>query len=161
MNINAVRPCISDLIASRYLHAVVISRYGRCGENVGLHVLGCRVDILGTWTDVINHLELHGPSRRAIHCSTGDSNQSQYCTWLFSQTLYQLSYPRLYADLLGCFSHLHFRHLLFLLPEWRPGMSDVTLLSGISGLSFDSPFLSPFLFFLPSPLALSVLSFFC
>ena len=27
-------------------------------------------------------------------------------------------------------------------PEWRPGMSDVTLLSGISGLSFDSHFLS-------------------
>ena len=40
-------------------------------------------------------------------------------------------------------------------------MSDVTLLSGISGLSFDSPFLSLLLFFLPSPLALSVLSFFC
>ena len=39
-------------------------------------------------------------------------------------------------------------------------MSDVTPLSGISGLSFDSPFLSPLLFFLPSPLALSVLSFF-
>ena len=43
-------------------------------------------------------------------------------------------------------------------------MSDVPLLSGIPGLSFDSPFLSPllffFLFFLPSPLALSVLAFF-
>ena len=40
-------------------------------------------------------------------------------------------------------------------------MSDVVLLSGISGLSFDSPFLSPPLFFfLPSHLALSVLSFF-
>ena len=49
---------------------------------------------------------------------------------------------------------------LFLPPEGRSGMSDVTLLSGISGLSFDSPFLSPLLFFLPSSLALSVLSFF-
>ena len=39
-------------------------------------------------------------------------------------------------------------------------MSDVTLLSGISGLAFDSPFLSPLFFFLPSPFALSVLSFF-
>ena len=29
----------------------------------------------------------------------------------------------------------------------QPGMSDVPLLSGISGLSFDSPFLSPLLFF--------------
>ena len=44
----------------------------------------------------------------------------------------------------------------FLPPEGRPGMSDVTLPSEISGLSFDSPFLSPLLFFLPSPLALSV-----
>ena len=45
-------------------------------------------------------------------------------------------------------------------PEGRPGMSDVFLLSGISGLSFDSPFLSPLLFFLHNPLALSVLSYF-
>ena len=37
-------------------------------------------------------------------------------------------------------------------------MSDVKPLSGISGLSFDFPFLSPLLFFLPSPLVLSVLS---
>ena len=44
-------------------------------------------------------------------------------------------------------------------PEGRPGMSDISLLSGISGLSFDSSFLS--LVFLPRPLALSVLSFFC
>ena len=46
-------------------------------------------------------------------------------------------------------------------PEEMPGMSDVPLLSGISGLSFDFPFLSPLLFLLPSPLALSVLSCFC
>ena len=32
-------------------------------------------------------------------------------------------------------------------PEGRPGMSDVSLLSGISGLSFDSTLLSPLLFF--------------
>ena len=51
--------------------------------------------------------------------------------------------------------------LLLNFPEGRPGMSDVPLLSGISGLSFDSSFLSPLLFFLPYPLALSVLSFFC
>ena len=31
-------------------------------------------------------------------------------------------------------------------------MSDVTLLSGISGLSFDSPFLSPLVFFCLVPL---------
>ena len=32
-------------------------------------------------------------------------------------------------------------------PEGRPGMSDVSLLSGISGLSFDFTLLSPLLFF--------------
>ena len=32
-------------------------------------------------------------------------------------------------------------------PEGRPGMSDVSSLSGISGLSFDSTLLSPRLFF--------------
>ena len=52
-------------------------------------------------------------------------------------------------------------YLWHVYPEGRPGMSDVPLLSGISGLSFDSSFLSPLLFFLPYPLALSVLSFFC
>ena len=40
--------------------------------------------------------------------------------------------------------------------ERRLGMSDVPLLSGISGLSFDSPFLSSLLFFLPSSFALFV-----
>ena len=43
-------------------------------------------------------------------------------------------------------------HLLFLFvfgsPKGRPGLSDVPLLSGISGLSFDSPFLSPVFSFL-------------
>ena len=32
-------------------------------------------------------------------------------------------------------------------PEGRPGISDVSPLSGISGLSFDSTLLSPLLFF--------------
>ena len=52
----------------------------------------------------------------------------------------------------------HKPHLQFLLncplvydcgfyPEGRPGMSDVTPLSGISGLSFDPTLLSPLLLF--------------
>ena len=45
-------------------------------------------------------------------------------------------------------------------PKGRLGMANVSLLSGISGVSFDSPFIS-LSFFLPSPLALSVLSLFC
>ncbi len=39
------------------------------------------------------------------------------------------------------------RHFFLAAPEGRPGMSDVSPLSGISGLSFDSTFLSPLLFF--------------
>ena len=39
---------------------------------------------------------------------------------------------------------IHFEHRA---PEGRPGMSDVSLLSGISGLSFDSLFLSLLSFF--------------
>ena len=44
--------------------------------------------------------------------------------------------------------------------KWRPGMSDVSVLSGITGLSFDSNFLSPALVLLPAAVALSVLSLF-
>ena len=49
-------------------------------------------------------------------------------------------------------------------PEGRPGVSDVSPLfhlSRISGLSFDSTLLSPLLFFLTSPVTLSVFPFFC
>ena len=41
-------------------------------------------------------------------------------------------------------------------PEGRPGMSDVSPLSGISGLSFDSTLLISSLVLLPSPVTLSV-----
>ena len=47
--------------------------------------------------------------------------------------------------------------LTSIFPRGRPGMSDVALLSEISGLSFDSLFQSP-LIFQPNPLALSVVS---
>ena len=32
-------------------------------------------------------------SKQWCGCQTGDSNPHQYCAWLFSRTLYQLSYP--------------------------------------------------------------------
>ena len=47
--------------------------------------------------------------------------------------------------LVGFFFFLVFFLLFF--PKGRPGMSDVSPLSGISGLSFDSTLLSPVLFF--------------
>ena len=46
-------------------------------------------------------------------------------------------------------------------PEGSLGMSHIPLLSGNSGLSFDSPFLPPPFFFLSTPAALSVFSFLC
>ena len=49
---------------------------------------------------------------------------------------------------------------LWLAPEGRLGMSDVSPLSGTSGLSFDSTLLTiSSLVFLPSPVALSVFFF--
>ena len=59
-----------------------------------------------------------------------------------------------HSDLTACLSRTSKRISRFSIPsvscfslldylEGRPGMSDVSLLSRISGLSFDSPFLSP------------------
>ena len=42
--------------------------------------------------DVKHQSALEVNSRRKVLCSTGDSNQYQYYTWLFSHMLYQLSY---------------------------------------------------------------------
>ena len=46
-----------------------------------------------------------------------------------------------------CLAPLLFRCVLLFSPEGRPGMSDDSPLSAISGLSFDSTLLSPLLFF--------------
>ena len=55
---------------------------------------------------------------------------------------------------------LHWHCVVHGSPDRKPGMSDVSPLSGISGLSFDSTLLSPLLFILlPSPVTLSVSSF--
>ena len=45
------------------------------------------------------------------------------------------------------FAVIHLHKKIFYPPGGRPGMSDVSPLSGISGLSFDSTLLSPLLFF--------------
>ena len=47
----------------------------------------------GGCTDTVRQSALKGDSGRKIPCRTGDSNPRQYCAWLFSRTLYQLSYP--------------------------------------------------------------------
>ena len=76
-----------------------------------------------------------------------------------------ISVNRLFLSFIFCtlFSFVclfvSFCFALFLVPEGRSGMSDISLLSGISGLSFDSTLLSPLLFFPPSPVTLSILSF--
>ena len=92
------------------------------------------------------------------------------CPWLSMAVLLAAPY------VIPAFAHPYPRHALQsvrfsappppLPPEGRPVMCDVSLLSGISGLSFDSHFLSVlflslFFSFLPSSLALSVWSFFC
>ena len=54
------------------MHAIA---HGRCTDTVRLRQSTLEVD-----------------SGRKIPCRTGDSNPRQYCAWLFSRTLYQLSY---------------------------------------------------------------------
>ena len=48
----------------------------------------------GGCTDTVRESAVEVDSGRKIPCRNGDSNPSQYCTWLFSRTLYQLNYPR-------------------------------------------------------------------
>ena len=43
--------------------------------------------------DTVTESLVKADSGRKIPCCTGDLNMRQYCTWLFSQALYQLSYP--------------------------------------------------------------------
>ena len=48
----------------------------------------------GGCTDTVRESALEADSTgRKIPCRTGDSNPHQHCAWLFSRTLYQLSYP--------------------------------------------------------------------
>ena len=51
----------------------------------------------GGCTDTVRQSALEVDSGRTIPCLTGDSNPHQYCVWLFSRTLYQLSYPHTWA----------------------------------------------------------------
>ena len=87
---------------------------------------------------------------------------------LFMNLLSQLGY-RLFMNLFmqlgyrNLFTHLGYGLFMNIFPKGRPGMSDVSLLSGISGLSFDSPFLSPLslslsLVLFPCPVLLLFLS---
>ena len=46
----------------------------------------------GGCTDSVRESALEVDFGRKIPCHTGDSNPRQYCSWLFSRTLYQLSY---------------------------------------------------------------------
>ena len=46
---------------------------------------GCR--------DTVRETTPEADSGRKMPCRTGDSNASQYCSWLFSRSFYQMSYP--------------------------------------------------------------------
>ena len=56
--------------------------------------------------------------------------------------------------------HVLLKYIRTRAPEGSLVVSDVSLPSGISGLSFDSTLLSPFLVFLPSPILSSSFFFF-
>ena len=46
----------------------------------------------GGYPDTVRESALEVDSGSKMRCRTRDSNPSQYCSWLFSRTLYQLSY---------------------------------------------------------------------
>ena len=67
----------------------------------------------------------HPPEKKFIICNIIlFLNRHISCLLLFADTIWVVAFS------------------VFVPPKGRLGMSDVTLLSGISGLSFDSPFLS-------------------
>ena len=101
------------------------------------------------WWQTLLHLPIP-PIENGSYMTSGKLNNNNSYIALYHVKIYKLA--MLYIISCGA---VHYY------PEGWLGMSDVNLLSGISGLPFDSPFLSPLLFFLPSSLALSVLSFFC
>ena len=47
----------------------------------------------GGCADTVRESALEVDSGEGIPCHTRDLNPHQYCTWLFSQMLYQLRYP--------------------------------------------------------------------
>ena len=59
----------------------------------GIFNMRTNVDGRGDCMDAIRESALKTDPGRKIPCRTRDLNPCQYCTWLFSQTLYQLSYP--------------------------------------------------------------------
>ena len=66
----------------------------------------------GGCTDTVRESAPEADSGRKIPCRTWDSNPQQYYAWLFSQTLYQQSYPGLGDNTVSIFQ-LHLRQFTF------------------------------------------------
>ena len=92
----------------------------------------------------------------SLFLGEGTVVEKVYHCWITGSFLFSFS---LYCNQVHDYSFWRdYYSCIFMTPEGRPGMFDVSPLSGISGLSFDSTLLSP-LVLLPSPVTLSVLSF--
>ena len=68
--------------------AASVWRFLNCAQML-LHAIAH-----GGCTDTVRESALEADSGRKIPCRTVDSNPRQYCAWLFSRTLYPLSFPR-------------------------------------------------------------------
>ena len=98
-------------------------------------------------------LDGHKPRERWNH---GVGWWPQWCWWFCSLCCYHQAVSEITSSQHHWWQKQHTPHWmggpcsevhLHGTPEGRPGMSDVSPLSGISGLSFDSTLLSPLLFF--------------
>ena len=66
-----------------------------------------RVIVHGGCTGTVRESALKADSGIEIPCRNGDSTRRQYCSWLFSRTLYQVSYTRsLRGSIWSCCSFL-------------------------------------------------------
>ena len=109
--------------------------------NVELSSHCCIADVTSSticrwWAVVTGRSHVLPYVELSSHCCIADVTSSTICRW--------------WAIVIGL-SHIcpyvKVASRCYMTPEGRPGMSDVSPLSGISGLSFDSTLLSPLLFF--------------
>ena len=80
--------CVQYFPVSKQWYGCQCLRFLTCAQML------MRAIAHGGGTDTVRETALEVDSGRKIPWRTGDSNPRQYCTWRFSQTLYQLSYSR-------------------------------------------------------------------
>ena len=88
--------CLGSLTCVQMLMQAIGVRDCQCLGSLTCVQMLMQAIAHGGCTDTVRQSALEADCGRKIPFRTGDSNLSQYCSWLFSRTLYQLNQPRLY-----------------------------------------------------------------